>query len=146
MRGLLPLGLASLLTLLGCGKSSASSSAPLAVEILGVSGELGWIVCSERALSECTARAYFRHSTRAHTPTDVHATRDCPTLEAHARSACRAPVGTPPSRESLTCLATHGIFLDAGAHDEPARTDHPAARFELSCAEGRAHVDVIEPL
>jgi len=137
--------LACLTLALGCDRTT-SASTPLTVEILGVSGELGWVVCSDRALSECTARTYFRRTTRAHAPTDVDAARDCASLEAHARTTCRTPVGSVPSAEAGRCLARHGVFLDASAHHEPAPTEHRSARFELTCAEGRAHVDVIEPI
>jgi hypothetical protein len=55
-------------------------------------------------------------------------------------------VGSAPSAEAGRCLARHGVFLDASAHHEPAPTEHRSARFELTCAEGHAHVDVIEPI
>ncbi len=143
----LALALSVALSGLGCGESATTApTSPLAVELRSVSPELGWVVCSTRDLTACTARAYFRHSTRTHPTTDVRSTRDCAALEAHARTTCHATPGDPPSRDALACLASHGVFLDIAARDEPARDDHPAARFELVCAEGRAHVDVIEPM
>ncbi|MEZ4250732.1 MAG: hypothetical protein R3B99_21095 [Polyangiales bacterium] len=57
-----------------------------------------------------------------------------------------APAPGCPIVAALDCLAARGVFLDLGAHDEPARSDHPSADFVIACDEGQAKVDVIEPI
>ncbi|MCA9615720.1 MAG: hypothetical protein KC586_23350 [Myxococcales bacterium] len=135
-----------LLALVGLVVGCNDPNAPLSVEFRGLStGELGMVVCSPRGLHDCAARMHLRHSTRAHGSVDVAASNDCAGLEVSARAACGASSGVP-DRQALDCLAARGVFLDLGAHDEPARSDHPSADFVIACDEGQAKVDVIEPI
>jgi hypothetical protein len=126
----------------GCSGAPGAPASLDDVTLGSASGAFGFHVCAPRALHGCVARAGTRHGTRVFRSLDIEAVSDCATQSARAAERCGPPAGPA----SLGCHARMGVLLDVFAEWDRSEPAVAPGRFTLTCAEGEAHIDFIEPL